>query len=44
MILQVGSERWGYANPANKVKRLMVPKIDVFPLTLEEIQLILDTV
>lgn len=44
MILQVGSDRWGYANPANKVKRLRVPKIDVFPLTLEEIRLILDTV
>ena len=44
MILQVGSDRWGYANPAEKVKRLRIPKIDVFPLTLEEIRLILDTV
>ena len=40
----MGSDRWGYANPADKVKRLRVPKIDVFPLTLEDIRLILDTV
>ncbi len=44
MILGEAGERFGFASPAAGIKSLKVPRTDVEPFTLEEVQLILTRV
>jgi len=44
MIMQEASERFGFVSPANGLKLLKVPKSDIDPFSLDEIQKIIETV
>lgn len=43
-ILAEASERYGFANPTDRIKRMKQPKVDIHPFSLDEVQRMVDTV